>query len=133
MKPPILTIKIPGTLRIKKNSKRIFKNRGRKGYAVLPSEAYERWNHMARALTQSAILKNRLLGAFPFDELLSVEAHVYYKGSQMDLSGALESIGDTLEGLIWENDKQIMSWDGSRLHHDLKNPRTEVFVRGFDE
>lgn len=26
------------------------------------------------------------------------------------------------------NDKQIISWDGSRLHHDLKNPRTEVEV-----
>ena len=27
-----------------------------------------------------------------------------------------------------QNDKQIISWDGSRLHHDLKNPRTELTV-----
>ena len=45
---------------------------------------------------------------------------------------ALESIGDALEGLVWVNDKQIMSWDGSRLFHDLNNPRTEITVR-WDE
>jgi hypothetical protein len=34
-----------------------------------------------------------------------------------------------MEGIIWENDKQIISWDGSRLHHDKANPRTEITVR----
>jgi Holliday junction resolvase RusA-like endonuclease len=134
MKPSILTINIPGTLRIKKNSKRIFKNKWRKGYKVLPSKAYERWNDRARLLIQDTLIRQqcRLYNVFPLEGLLSVEVHVYYKGPQMDLSGTLESIGDTLEGLIWKNDKQIMSWDGSRLHHDKENPRTEVFVGGFE-
>jgi Holliday junction resolvase RusA-like endonuclease len=134
-KPYILKLKIPGTLRIKKNSKRIFKNKGRKGYTVLPSEAYEEWNYNTRALIGNAFFESMDMpySVLPLTKLISVEVHVYYKGPQMDLSGALESIGDTLEGLIWKNDKQIMSWDGSRLHHDKENPRTEVFVRGFDE
>jgi hypothetical protein len=46
-----------------------------------------------------------------------------------DLSGTLESIGDALEGYVWANDTQIESWDGSRLHHDIENPRTEIIVR----
>jgi hypothetical protein len=30
---------------------------------------------------------------------------------------------------VWANDAQIKSWDGSRVHHDPGNPRTEVIVR----
>jgi Holliday junction resolvase RusA-like endonuclease len=58
-----------------------------------------------------------------------VEVHAYYKGPKPDLSGCLESVGDCLEGIIWANDGEIMSWDGSRVHHDLDNPRTEVIVK----
>ena len=59
---------------------------------------------------------------------VSINAQIYYKGQQPDLSGCLESIGDAMESYLWANDKQIISWDGSRLHHDLKNPRTELTV-----
>ena len=60
---------------------------------------------------------------------VSINAQIYYKGPRCDLSGALESIGDMGESYLWENDKQIYSWDGSRLHHDKKNPRTELTVQ----
>jgi Holliday junction resolvase RusA-like endonuclease len=118
-----IKLTLPGSIRSKKNSKRIFA-RGR-FKTVLPSKGYCEWESAVR----------RELTRFEGRALIcpvSVEAHIHYKGQQPDLSGALESIGDALEGLVWVNDKQIMSWDGSRLYHDLDNPRTEITVR-WDE
>lgn len=112
---------IPGSIRSKKNSKRIFSYG--KFKRVLPSVAYEKWQ--AEARSWKFLFAPKELIKAP----VSVEAKIYYSGKQPDLSSCLESIGDCLEGVVWENDKQILSWDGSRLHHDLKNPRTEIVVR----
>ncbi len=120
---------LPGILRIKKNSKRIF-SRGR-FKTVLPSEAYLKWEELARLFVKRK-------WPFPNPVVVSVEvdAQIYFTGPQPDLSGCLESIGDCLEGIAWKNDRQIISWDGSRLHHiDRKSgaiPRTEVTIR-FEE
>lgn len=116
-----LKITLPGSVRSKKNSKRIFA-RGR-FTKVLPSEAYERWEKEARRCASPG---SRVA---PLNCTVEVEAHFYYRGPKPDLSGCLESVGDALEGLIWANDTLIKSWDGSRLHHDLRNPRTEITVR----
>ena len=45
-----------------------------------------------------------------------------------DLSGMLETVGDLLEGIVYENDRQIGSWDGSRIRLDNEDPRIEVEV-----
>lgn len=116
-----LKLTLPGSIRSKKNSKRIFSSGRFK--RVLPSLAYCEWENRAREYV--LIYQKLTLLACP----VQVEAHIYYSGQQPDLSGCLESIGDCLEGYVWENDKQIVSWDGSRLHHDLKNPRTELLIR----
>jgi len=117
---------LPGSIRSKKNSKRIYA-RG-KMKMVLPSLAYLKWEKEARIS-----VNQQLLGSVYEIRLLTVQVHVnaqiYYKGKQPDLSGSLESIGDCLEGIIWEDDSQIESWDGSRLYHDKKNPRTNISVR----
>jgi len=116
---------LPGSIRIKKNSKRIFA-RG-KFKTVLPSKAYIAWEEAAR---KSLILQ--LPFAFvPLEGPIHVKMLAYFKGARPDLSGAEESVGDCLEGLVWENDRQIESWDGSRMIHDLKNPRTEIQIRDF--
>lgn len=116
---------LPGSIRSKKNSKQIImvggKNTKRRPLLV-PSKAYKKWEAEAR---KAAALQWRGL---PLVYHVAVKALIYYKGQQPDLSGALESVGDCLEGLCWENDRLIMSWDGSRLIHDLKDPRTEVTV-----
>ena len=114
-----LRITLPNSIRSKKNSKRIFA-RGRIK-TVLPSKAYCGWEKQARASLF-------YVDPYPYPNPMQVNAQIYYSGQQPDLSGCLESIGDCLEGIIWENDKQIISWDGSRLHHDLKNPRTELLI-----
>lgn len=116
-----IELTIPGSIKSKKNSKRIFA-RG-KFKKVLPSKAYENWEGEARrSMWGKAIIP-------PLECPVHVEAHFYYKGPRPDLSGCMESIADCLEGIIWANDALIESWDGSRLHHDLENPRTEIIVR----
>ena len=49
--------------------------------------------------------------------------------SGADLSGCMESLADACEGILWENDGQIVSWDGTRKVHDKKNPRVEFAYR----
>ncbi|HEC61061.1 MAG TPA: RusA family crossover junction endodeoxyribonuclease [bacterium] len=98
--------------------------------AVLPSKAYLKWEKEARIY----LWENLPDGLEkPLEGLLHVKALIYYKGPMPDLSGAMESIGDCLEKIAYIDDKQIMSWDGSRLIHDLKNPRTEVWIETFNE
>jgi Holliday junction resolvase RusA-like endonuclease len=118
---PELSLTLPGPIRSKKNSKRIFA-RGRIK-KVLPSLAYEEWEARARKHAwQQAIVP-------PLVCPVEVTALIYTKGVLPDLSGALESVGDCLEGILWANDAVIVSWDGSRVFRDLENPRTEVIVK----
>jgi Holliday junction resolvase RusA-like endonuclease len=115
-----LRIILPGSIRSKKNSKRIWAyGRFKK---VLPSAAYMKWESEVRSKFFEYSVN---LLTCP----VAVSSQIYYYGQQPDLSGCLESIGDALEGIIWENDKQIYSWDGSRLFHDNKNPRTELIIK----
>lgn len=112
---------VPGSIRSKKNSKRIFAVG--KFKKVLPSKSYMEWEKQARIS-----LCGRAIPDFPLTCPVHVEAHFYYRGPRPDLQGCMESIADAMQGIIWENDGQIESWDGSRLHHDKDNPRTEILV-----
>jgi len=114
------TLTIPGSVRSKKNSKRIFARGPFK--KVLPQKAYEAWEKRARqSLWGTAIVP-------PICVPCAVKATFYYRGKKPDLSGAMESIADCLQGIIWADDGLIESWDGSRMVHDKENPRTEVTV-----
>lgn len=119
---PEISLTIPGSIRIKKNSKRIFAKG--KFKRVLPSEAYCLWESTARAelWPTAAIIP-------PLSCPVEVTALCYVKGPLPDLSGAMESVGDCLQGIIWSDDKLIFSWDGSRVFHDKEDPRTEITVR----
>lgn len=114
---------LPGSIRSKKNSKRIY-GRGR-FKKILSSEAYLEWEDRARL---SVVLQLPPKYRRPTTKPVSIKALIYYKGQRPDLSGCFESIGDCLESVVYVNDRQIISWDGSRLYHDLKNPRTEVTI-----
>ena len=123
---------LPGSIRSKKNSKRIFK-RGR-FTAVLPSKAYEVWEEEARisAKLQLFHFDSPYINLYlPLKGSIHVQVRSFYKGRRPDLSGMLESVGDCLEGIAWENDSQIESWDGSRLIHDKYEPRTEIEIRKY--
>ena len=111
---------LPGSIRSKKNSKRVYSCGRFK--RVLPSKAYEVWEKEARRCASPGRVH-------PLTCPVHVTALIFYKGPKPDLSGCLESVGDCLQGIMWADDTQIESWDGSRLVHDLKNPRTEVIIK----
>lgn len=122
MKPIVLVL--PGSIRSKKNSKRIFAHGKMK--KVLPSLAYVAWEQAARRAVLLQWKSKQLLSCD-----LHISAEIRFAGQQPDLSGAMESIGDCLEGVIYTNDRQIKSWDGSRLYHDTDDALTIVTITEF--
>ena len=124
-----LKLTIPGSVVSKKNSKiatvvgGVHKPRRA---IILPSTAYRKWEKQAQESLWGKV-------KYQINYPICVKAHFFYKGNRPDLSGACESIGDCLEGIVWESDRLIESWDGSRLTHDLKNPRTELTITEYKE
>lgn len=111
---------IPGTVRSKKNSKRIIRAGGFP--KVIPSKAYVKWEEAFRNELALLCLQGRIM---PTNKPVHVSATFFYKGPEPDLSGCMESLADACEGILWENDKQIVCWDGSGKVHDKGNPRIE--------
>jgi len=120
---PEFKLTISGSVRSKKNSKIPINVRGR--FMLIPSKAYQKWEKAGRREVFAQLPKGfRLItGA------IKITATFYYKGNRPDLSGASESVGDYLEGVVYSNDRLIESWDGSRLYHDKEDPRTEIIIR----
>ena len=117
-----MTLYIPGQIRSKKNSKRLVRVHGRT--IPISSRAYMEWETGVRTFCA---------GLVPTSAPVSVQAVVHYKGQRPDLSGAMESIGDALEGVLWENDKQIESWDGSRLVYNKTWQGIIITIREYDQ
>ncbi len=140
MKNKIIHLTLPGSIRTKKTGQQVisvpqYKETLNKHFwskmgwkycynVITPGKAYKKWEPLARL----AIRTQLPVGFKIITEPITVKMLAYFKGARPDLCGAEESIGDCLEGLVWEDDRQIVSWDGSRCIHDLKNPRTEVFI-----
>lgn len=137
---------LPGSIRSKKNSKQpapipckagststLFKQFNRKGLVPVrimlqPSKAYKEWEYAARiALRQQWIIPELIVSD------IHVKAIAYIRGIAPDLSGMTESVGDCLEGVVIKNDKQIRSWDGSRVYRDKNNPRTIIEISPYRE
>lgn len=129
----VLTITLPGSVRSKKNHKQLVPIGGRRmkrRIIAIPSDAYTKWETEARRqVTMDLLESNMLIHPIVKESPVHIEAHFFVKGPLPDLSGALESLGDCMEGILYANDKQIVSWDGSRVHHSIDNPHTQVTVR----
>ena len=124
---PQITLIVPGSVVSKKNSRIACMIGGKncpRRPMILPSKAYSKWEKQAR----KELLVMKCSIGYPLNCPVHVNAHFYYKGNKPDLAGAMESISDCLQGIVWADDGQIVSWDGSRTHHDLKNPRIEVSI-----
>lgn len=85
---------------------------------MLPSEAYEAFE--AAALPQ---LRKQFSGA-PIDVPVNCRAIFLRLSRSGDAVGYYQALGDILEraGIV-TNDRLIVSWDGSRIDKDPKNPR----------
>ncbi len=142
---------ILGPPRTKKNSRRRKYSFAQKRTFSVESEAQEKWAVAAAEQLQiqrNAYLRRGGAGARwePIRGDVHVRALVYRDADRGDLVGYLQAIGDVLEALtlrhatkrrppskggIIVDDKQIKSWDGSRLLLDRDNPRVEIYVEAF--
>jgi Holliday junction resolvase RusA-like endonuclease len=141
---PAIKITLSGSIRSKKNShtpvplpskketrfKALFKNGWKYAQVlIIPGKAYKKWEKAARTQLMALLPPGRKLLTVP----LHIKAIFYYKGPRPDLQGAMESLADCLESYIYEDDKQIESWDGSRMVWDKVNPRIEIEIAPFDQ
>lgn len=125
-----VTFTILSAPRTKKNSSRLVRT-GRMGrHRIIPSKAHEEWH--ANACRQGWVIKEELRSAgheLPITQPVNVTAIFYRSQNSGDACGFYQALGDWLEDmLILKNDKQISSWNGSRLDKDVENPRIEVTI-----
>lgn len=120
----VVTLTILGAPRTKKNSLRRKWSWKQKRTMSVPSEAYEKWEDAA--LPQLRIAR---AGRAPITALVNVKATFYRDADRGDAVGYYQALADALEKAgVLENDRQIVSWDGSRLAKDAKSPRVEVVI-----
>lgn len=122
-----MKLTITGPPRTKKNHGTIVRAGGRP--RLIPSRAWTKWWKAARIIdaeTQRDTYwgwgKNSAI-----DYPVNCAAVFYRDRNQGDAVGYYQGLADLLEkrGVV-VNDKYIVSWDGSRLDIDRKNPRVEV-------
>lgn len=113
----------------KSNHQRILRGRGGRPY-VAQSAPYVSWE--ASALAQ---LRAQLGPPSPATDVpVSLRATFYRERRTGDLGNFLKSLCDVVEraGIV-ENDRLIVSFDGSRLAHDKARPRVEFEVSVFSD
>lgn len=115
-------ITIPIEPRTKKNSQQIVMCKGRP--IIIPSKQYKEYEKQALIY----LMFNPLIIDYP----VNVECHYYMKTRRKcDLVNLLECTLDVLvKGGILEDDNHniVVSHDGSRVHYDKENPRTEIII-----
>lgn len=126
---------LEGAPRTKKNhGKRISRKTadGKTRTYSVGSDALQLWRE--RAEWQIRLVQRR---QSPIADDVEVTALVYRDAARGDLVGYLQAIGDVLAPYnalaprILVDDKQIRSWDGSRLLIDRDKPRVELLIRAF--
>lgn len=115
----LLSLVIEGAPRTKKNHGRI-ERRGRRN-VHLPSKAHDAWHDAA--LPQARV--GRCGPALTCE--VNCRALFFRDALRGDAVGYYQALADLLEhaGIV-ENDRLIVSWDGSRMRKDAARPRIEV-------
>ena len=116
-------ITIPIEPRTKKNSQQIVMCKGRP--IIIPSKQYKDYEKQA--------LNFLIFNTMVIDYPVNVECHFYMKTRRkVDLVNLLESVCDVLvrAGILEDDNSSIVvSHDGSRVHYDKENPRTEIIIK----
>lgn len=131
--------------RTKKNSS-VIPRFGR--FRILPSKAHQQWFKAAmkqlpivHAAARADLFRQGCSQSLPLTGDIHVCAQFYRESLTGDLLGYEEALADWLQapvirkgkqvrdgaGII-QDDKQIVSWDGSRMHKDAACPRIECEV-----
>lgn len=122
-----VTFTVFGPPRTKKTSNRVFRVKGRT--VVMPSAANVAWTDAAVLQLRSAFRKWSAPSSscIPISQPVNVCALIYRDANRGDAVGYYQAIADALQGAgVVENDVLCVSWDGSRMLKDAKNPRVEI-------
>ena len=111
-----------GTPRTKKNSSVLVRPGGGK-LRPIPSKAWREWCRTCIITYYKYTAPVNFVIDFP----VNCKAVFYRDANRGDAVGFYQGLADLLEkrGII-ANDRLLVSWDGSRLDKDAKNPRVEV-------
>lgn len=120
---------VSGDLATKKNSPRIVRNRRTGKPFLLPSKAATTWQTKA-----AWWLKSQWQGLPPIDFGVHVRALFYRQRNVGDLCNYIAITADALEeAQVLQNDRLILSWDGSRLGLDREVPRVRIELLEYEE
>ena len=123
----LINLTIPIEPRTKKNSQQIIMCKGRP--MIIPSKQYKEYEKQALIY----LMFNPLIIDYP----VNVECHYYMKTRRkVDLVNLLECTLDVLvrAGILEDDNSSIVvSHDGSRVHYDKENPRTEIIITEVKE
>lgn len=115
---------IPIDPKTKKNSQQIVNINGRP--IIIPSSAYKKYEKQAVSFISAP--------ETPIDYPVQVECHFFMATRRrVDLNNLLECATDVLVKagvLADDNSNIVVSHDGSRVHYDKENPRTEIKITG---
>lgn len=78
--------------------------------ALVPDGTYKKFEREIQKIVMSQLPA----GFKPYSKPIAVYATFYFDGPEPDTSGCMESIGDALEGVVWENDKLIQWYHGEK-------------------
>lgn len=116
---------IPIPVPLKKGKVSLWQHKGRYvRVALIPDGKFKSFEKEVQKITLSQLPA----GFKPIERPVTLQATFYYKGNEPDTSGCLESIGDALEGIVWENDKYLQRIYGDKVR-DKDNPRIELSVK----
>jgi len=102
----------------------------------VPSEAWERWRDSIVFWRDPVMFHRSDLRSHldPIKEPVNCAAIFYRDALRGDAVGYYQGLADVLEYYrIVEDDRFIVSWDGSRLEKDAKNPRVEVTLESEEK
>ena len=116
-----------GAPRTKKNHGDRWKPAGSNRTLTVPSKAWRAWLATVGFQLQDGHIRRRFTDGETLRFPVNCQAIFYRDALRGDAVGYYQGLADLLEktGVV-KNDAQIVSWDGSRLLVDRKNPRTEV-------
>lgn len=86
----------------------------------------------ATAYKEEVALRARLAGIAPLDGAVVVMVDVYRPARRGDLDNSLKVCFDSLNGIAWHDDSQVVEIHASR-HDDKANPRVEVTIWAVGE
>lgn len=124
-----LRFTVPGPPRTKKNHGRLVKAKGR--LIMMPSKVWSDWCKQVKAPLEQAMQQ---AGLSPLAQPVNCAAVFYREVAIGDAVGFYQGLADVLEhaGVV-QNDRFIVSWDGSRLAKDKLHPRVEVTLTMLEE